>query len=309
MTKVIAILCSDIHLSHRPPPARANEPSWYDAMVRPLHELDQLSRRHNVPIICAGDVFDKWNSPPELINFAIEHMPKMHAIPGQHDLPYHSHEDIHKSAYWTLVEAGKIESLSQTKLLSDEVLFSTFSIHSFAWGMDIEPCTLSDDYPEYDGISLAVIHKYCWIKGESYPGAPEENNLGSYRKQLEGYDAAVFGDNHIPFLALSNHCNVINCGGFMRRKADEEHHTPIVGLLYDNASIEQHYLDISKDIFTTDHLDKPIVEPDMREFIEELQDLDSDSLDFTEAVNRYLSSNKISQKVKDLILESLEVTG
>lgn len=98
---VIAVLCSDIHLCHTCPPARSNEPNWYDAMARTLDELAGIASHYYVPILCAGDVFDRWNSPPELINFAIKHLPPMHCIPGQHDLPNHSLEDIRRSAYST----------------------------------------------------------------------------------------------------------------------------------------------------------------------------------------------------------------
>ena len=111
MPEKIAILCSDLHLSHRPPLARAREPDWYEAMMHPLDELDDLTG-DNLPVICGGDVFDKWNSPPELINFALAELPgTMESVAGQHDLPHHSWPERRKSAYWTLVESGKIKTL------------------------------------------------------------------------------------------------------------------------------------------------------------------------------------------------------
>ena len=100
---IIAIFAADLHLSLKAPIWRSTEQDWFEAMLRPLVELRTLATLHNCPIVYAGDIFDKWNSPPELINFAIEHLPKGHAIPGQHDLPLHNYEDIRKSAYWTLV--------------------------------------------------------------------------------------------------------------------------------------------------------------------------------------------------------------
>ena len=36
---VVAILCSDIHLSHRPPACRTGERDWYEAMARTLDKL------------------------------------------------------------------------------------------------------------------------------------------------------------------------------------------------------------------------------------------------------------------------------
>ena len=111
-TRVVAIACADIHLQHTAPICRSGEPDWYAAMARPLEELRGLQENYDCPILCAGDVFNHWNNcPPELINWAIKHLPKMYAIPGQHDLPQHRLDDVRKSAYWTMVEAGVIENL------------------------------------------------------------------------------------------------------------------------------------------------------------------------------------------------------
>src|SRR4051812_12555947 len=69
--KVNSLWCSDIHLSHKPPIARSAEPCWYSAMQRQLDELRSVALELDVPIFVAGDIFDRWNPPPELINFAI----------------------------------------------------------------------------------------------------------------------------------------------------------------------------------------------------------------------------------------------
>ena len=50
MKKVIAILCSDLHLSHVAPVARSAENNWYAAMARALQELRELAEEHDVPV-------------------------------------------------------------------------------------------------------------------------------------------------------------------------------------------------------------------------------------------------------------------
>ena len=117
---VIALLVGDIHLSAKAPLCRAKEPDWFEAMARPLMELVDLQKQIGKesdgipPILCAGDVFDRWNSPPELINFALEYLPpQMYSIPGQHDLPNHNYNEIDRSAYWTLVAANKITNVER----------------------------------------------------------------------------------------------------------------------------------------------------------------------------------------------------
>ena len=103
MSSVIAVCCSDIHLSHRPPKLREAEPNWYAAQARVLSQVRAVVETHKCPLIVAGDVFDEgWRAhkcPPELVNFAIRHLPVCYAVPGQHDLPHHRYADVDKSAY------------------------------------------------------------------------------------------------------------------------------------------------------------------------------------------------------------------
>ena len=55
--KILAVLCSDLHISHRPPVARSAEPNWYDTMSDYFSQLQQLAKKWGAPVICAGDVF------------------------------------------------------------------------------------------------------------------------------------------------------------------------------------------------------------------------------------------------------------
>src|SRR5688572_18895632 len=96
----IAILCADLHLTLRPPLCRADK-NWmltqrdYLLQIRklqePAHLKNHLEATAKIPVICAGDIFDRWNPPPELVNFALRFLPNgMICVPGQHDLPNHN---------------------------------------------------------------------------------------------------------------------------------------------------------------------------------------------------------------------------
>src|SRR5438034_54953 len=69
---VVAIACSDIHLSLNPPLVRTSEPDWLAAQARQLEELASLSKIHSCPIIIAGDLFDKACPSVEFINWTIK---------------------------------------------------------------------------------------------------------------------------------------------------------------------------------------------------------------------------------------------
>lgn len=311
---VLAILISDLHLSDKPPLARSQEKDWYSAMQRPLDEIKMLAALHVCPVICSGDVFDKWNSPPKLINWAYDHLPTMYAIPGQHDLPLHRYEDMKDSAYWTLVDTKRIYNLgadTPTKLCSKDV---EFYLHAFPWGWDPEPLNTNN----VTGNHIAVVHKYIWVGENKYNNAPLEANLGQFDEAFCDYDAVVVGDNHKGFLTklMDSEGNeldvpVFNCGSMMRRKTDEEDYCPRVGLLLEDFSILPYDLDITGDILTPsiEDLTEQFDSSGMKEFAKDLNALGGDPLDFRNALRMYINHNKVNTQIVEKIMEAIEAGG
>lgn len=297
MTKVIGILCADLHLSHSPPIARSCE-DWYGVMERQLKELRQLARRYDCPILCAGDVLHRWNEPAELINFLIDVMPKMYSVAGNHDLRHGNYDDIHKTAYWTLVEAKTIVNIHPDKSVWAESRNQLIPLYGFPHGF---PVILHSSV--YDNeFNIAVIHSYVWEEGKGHPGALESQRIGAYADRLKGYDVALFGDNHKTVLGKAGDCQVFNSGGFFRRNIDEQSHRPCVGLLHADKTITKHFLDVSKDKFIES--DNETVGLDASGFIEELSALNDETIDFRASILRVLE--KASKEVREIVLEAMD---
>jgi len=278
--RAIAVLCADIHLSLNPPAARRGEPDWFGAMAHTLYQVRDLADElDHVPIICAGDVFDRWNSPPELVNFALQELPMMYAIPGQHDLPLHRMDLIKKSAFWTLVIAGKLIHLD-----GRGIQYGGLMIHGFGWGSRI---TLPPD-DAFEGIRLAVIHDFIWTGTYGYPGASDTSKVKHFRKNLVGYSAAVFGDNHKGFL-VEHPQPVLNCGGLFRRKSDEIGYRPSVGILCKSGKITRHYLDTTGECIESVVEESERAETDFGDFLADLSSLTSDPLSFAEAMKHAMA--------------------
>ena len=302
--KIIAIFCADLHLSLNPPVWRSAEEDWFEAMERPLREIKEIQQDNDCPVICAGDIFELWygsigKGSAELINFALSYLPdNMYAIPGQHDLPLHNLEDIKRSAYWTLVKAGKIINLEANDLIN--IASSELTLYGFPYGVRLE---YTENRSKF--LQIAVVHEYCWVDGKSYPNAPIENRLSKKTTKAEklGYDIIVHGDNHKGFLTG----NVFNCGTMMRRHSDEIDYKPQIGLLLGSGRIKIHYLDISKDKYITSNDNRiDTAGFDMSAFFEELEKLGNTSLDFVEAVKRYMIKKKIKAEVRNVILKAME---
>lgn len=312
---VVAILCSDIHLSHTAPIARSVEDDWYGVMARTLAQLDRLVLKHKCNIICAGDIFDRWNVCPELINFALKHLPPMFAIPGQHDLPYHNYADLPKSAYWTLVEAELIQNIGSTGLYADGKNGSedNLILRGFPHGFPIKPLNNRLELTSDRELPIvAVVHDYIWSGNSKYPGAPKERLVNNLKKKFKGYDAAVIGDNHRGWRTQNGNkffpCSIINCGTMMRRKMDEIGYEPRVGLLWSDMTITTEPLDTEQDKFTdTVELAQRLeAEIETGGLVNELTSLVDAGLNFVEAVKQFLRANKITGRTKAIILEALE---
>jgi DNA repair exonuclease SbcCD nuclease subunit len=258
-------------------------------MGRPLREIRDLASSLKVPVICAGDIFDRWNSPPELINFALENLPFMYAVPGQHDLPSHRTDLIQKSAYHTLELAGRIKTIpSGGMTLSDDL-----SAHGFGWGCEVTP--------PYGGVGvgLAVVHSFIWTDDYGYPGAPMSATVKQFKKKLKGYDAAVFGDNHKGFLAGS----ILNCGTLFRRKADEISYRPSIGVLFLSGAMDRRPLRIEGEyIESLESVDQPKID-DFGDFMKHLGDLRAEPLSFREFLERCMGT--ADEGVRKILTEVL----
>jgi hypothetical protein len=247
-------------------------------------------------VLIAGDIFDRWNPSPELISFAIKNLPHgCYAVAGQHDLPLHSYEDVKKSGYWTLVEAGVVHNVDKRNVCKTQ----SIEIMGFPWGAELQSYSDGDA----DLLQIALVHKYVWRDGHSFPGAPKDGHATEVQKQLGWFDLIVTGDNHSPFQMEK----VFNCGGFFRRKSDEIIHQPSVGIIYSDGTVKRKKLDCSEDKFRdvkwkAELEDKYDLNAD--DYVEGIQNVEEVFDDFKDVVRRYARKNDV-RKAVGMILEQL----
>lgn len=281
-------------------------------MRRQLRELRRIQIGANnsaadVPVLLvAGDIFDKWNPPAELINFALRELPDCVAVPGQHDLPNHNYSEMMRSGYGTLVEAGKIINLD-TCVESEpfDSVGSAVMLSGFPWGHEITPCT-SLPY----AVRIAIIHRMIWTKSTGYEGAPDDKHLSRYKESLRGYDVAIFGDNHKPFIHrkwLSPYPTVINCGGFFRRTVDQIDYVPHVYLIREDSTVEAVPLDVSQDVLIDSRkfMEREVSGRPMAEFLATLTGMRDTTISYEEAVARYMDAHDVPAKVRRMIVAAL----
>lgn len=298
---------SDVHLSHKPPLARSCEKNWYEVQARYLKQVEDLRAKHGADCLIAGDLFHSWREPSECVNFAMKHLPKnCYAIPGQHDLPYHRYENIKQTPYWTLVQAGTIENIPVDEW---RLIRSNLRVHAFPWGFPITPPAEPDDGI---AIQIALVHKYIWRDNTNcYHGASVDSSVDRFaaRGDFKGYHALIFGDNHAGFSTGggAKGPTIFNCGTLIRRRSDEFHYRPRVGLLKSDGSIETVFLDTRQDKFlpATENVSRVAQYPDMKSFIEGLEMLEDSGINFLDTVKREMDAHKLDIVQRAIILKVL----
>lgn len=295
----IAVGFGDVHLSLNKPSCR-NDECWLGVQAGYLKQVKDIAKKHgNVPVLCSGDLFDKWNPSPELINFALEHLPDgMICVPGQHDLPNHNIDDMHRSGYGVLVNAGKIEDVSEMR---NPKLFGGFTVYGYGWGQEIITLKGKGMFQR-----IALVHKYMWVDGKQFQDAPGESHVSAFKKEFSTYDFVISGDNHSSFIANIGDCILLNQGTFIRRKSDEINCKPCVAVLYDDGSYQRIFLDTSADKFHHDVKEQKEIPVDMKAFIDGLEKLGEQGLDFRQAVKEHLLREDYSDSVKQIVLKSIE---
>jgi hypothetical protein len=237
----------------------------------------------------------------------MEHVPaNLHAVSGNHDQPGHVRADLHKSAYWTLVQAGKMVNMKKRK----EYGCGMVAAWGFPHGSEPEPCSKPRDLC----INLAVIHKYIWSKDANrHVMAGEDSHVSEVRPKLTGFDIAAFGDNHKGFLLPAKtdaDTVIINCGTLLRRTIKEIDYEPFVGLVHDDRSVTKHFLDVSADKFAEPAEMAVIAERSdwTLGLLRDLAELRDVKIDFAEALRRRVAEDTadVDAEVRRIIHEVLD---
>lgn len=300
----MAIAMADVHWSLTAPVCRKEKKDWLKVQTQVMMEVSTLQMTvGGCPVLIAGDLFNRWDSSAHLINMVLSHAPlDMYGIPGNHDLPNHSYRELPRTAYWTLVEAGRLKTLTPPGPLS----VGHMSIHPFPCGFDLQPATQNNGL----ALNIALVHDYVWTEKTGYEGAPKSKRYGKQLKLLKGYDIAIFGDNHKGFLLVKDgQCTVFNVGTLMRRKTDEIQYTPCVGKIYGDGRVVRHYLDVSRDQFTEIGKDvadiESTLEVDLSGFVEEMVEMRARGANWQSLVQLWIKSNNLTNDVKEIIIRCI----
>jgi DNA repair exonuclease SbcCD nuclease subunit len=199
------------------------------------------------------------------------------------------------------MERGDPIKLHAPRYKTDDVFFE---IYGFPFGSELTPAPHNSK-----NVKIAMIHTLAWSKTPPYPGAPESGNWKEIMKKLQGFDVVFAGDNHTPFIEqTSGGRTFVNCGSVMRRTADQKNHKPRIYLLYDDLDIEEIYIPIEEDVFSTDHLGvAEYRDSKIGAYVEMLRGEKFDAeLSFEANLEKIMAKKETPENVKKLIWEVVD---
>lgn len=240
-------------------------------------------------------------------------MPHVYAVPGNHDLPNHQYNDIERSAYYTLVHAGKVTPIRPNAWDYYGSGRQGTGRKAFAfWGY---PCGFPTNKvpqlkPEHVSteVRLAIVHDYVWSgEGTAFPGVGDEKRIQHHAFFLKDhFDSVLFGDNHIRQDGKCNGVFWTNPGPIMRRSHKERDQNPSVRLLKSDGSFEIHELDASKDKWKDEPTTHEATETDFRELVELLKDLGDSGTDYLNALRAATKSQLVRGSVRTVVWEIVQ---
>ena len=277
-----AILTSDWHLREDQPICRTDD--FVKSQWTKVAEVKRLQKKHNCPVIHAGDLFHHWKASPYLITKCITDLPdQFYTVYGQHDLPQNTMDLAWKSGVNTLKQAGRLAVLEDGN-----------------WGQ----------VPE-KGISIGnrkvgVWHHLTYIT-KPFPGA-SDGMAEAILKKYKDFDVMLTGDNHQQFVTERDGRVLVNPGPLTRQKADEINHQPSVYFYYAKSNtVQSHKLPFDDQAVSRQHVDdKEERNERIEAFINKINDEWETSLDFNENLKRFFVSNKTSKQVRTIITKALE---
>jgi DNA repair exonuclease SbcCD nuclease subunit len=280
----IAVLCADLHLREDQPLARTDD--YQDTQWNKFRFLLEAARENNIPILCAGDIFNKARVSKEfekkIVRIIEQHGVTFFAIPGNHDLPYHNLKNLDDSSL------GILELSENVKLFPVEL--DTIYIENY-FNFKI-------------GMIHSLIHRDNPIVVE---GKTISSKAKTFLKKNPDLDVILSGDNHEHFVEEFEGRLLINPGSMMRMKASQIAHKPCFLLLYSDLSYETIYYPIKKGVLNREHIDvKEKQEERMNKFIQKITGKENISVSFEDNLYNYIKANKIRKPVEALIQEAIE---
>lgn len=248
--------------------------------------------------LCSGDLLHlarERAEPLSWVYYLLNVLPEFWGVRGNHDLLYHSLNELHRSSIGLLEMAGKFHPLSVSPIIEDDV-----EIYGYDFGTEIQHVK-----PKKTKTLIAVYHGMVLKEANPfYSGLVAKNILTEFPE----YDIILTGDNHEGFVEAVDDRVLINPGAFKRDNADMIDVQPYV-YTFDTEmkTVERVAVPIQDDIISRDHIElEKERDKRMEELADKFPEMRNTTLNFQENLYEFITENGPKAEVEHTILEWLE---
>lgn len=237
-------IAADLHLRATTPISRTD--NYAETTLRKLQQLIDHCNEKQSKLLIAGDIFDKPDVPIWYLNSVIQIFNALktncYAIAGNHDLKFHSIENIKESALWTLSKSSTVDLVTSYNYKTPWTLDTQVLLHPYHFGQEV--ATL----PKLGYYNILMLHLPIFEK--EIPFYMKDAKLaGQLVADYPGFDLYITGDIHIPCITDL----VINPGSMLRSsKAQKEHKPCFVDVDTSTREMTVNHFDIEEDVWRLD---------------------------------------------------------
>ena len=295
------IITSDWHLRSNRPRCRLDD-DWIKTQRDILAQIAIYAKEYSADVIVIGDIFHSTIETTNEILGLVQELAlrldnelgkSLYVLAGNHDLPMHNLDNIHRSAFKNLLFSKNVYPL-------DEIIINNENVSAANFGEDDDGET-----------SIVFKHILCFPENEKIPPSDKIVKPSELFKQLPLAKYIFTGDYHKQFVYKNSKGKMLmNPGCLIRQAADLIDYEPSILLVnFDTKDVTYKSLPIidNENLVTDEYLEKEELRNIRIEaFIERIQENKQITFDFIENVHNTIKNNKIDAHIKNTILELLE---
>ena len=287
------IITADWHIRSNLPRCRQDE-DWFKTQERALKQIRLFANKNDCPVFVVGDIFHSIGETNFQCIQMIQRMARkldngLYMLAGNHDLPYHSSENLDRSAVGILLRSygiGKIKDY-----------FNNIEIENVS----------AANFDEEDNKDAEIVFKHvlCFPDMKSLPPNVDALTAKDLLSEFPNAKWIFTGDMHKNFHYEKNGRHVVNPGCMLRQAVDFKDYQPGFYFIDTDKNIVDFQLIIDDEKFIDDSyiLREKEKEERIQAFADKIGEVESVSLDYIDNVKSAMMTSKLSGELKETINE------
>lgn len=294
------ICTADWHIRATRPRCRIDN-DWQETQRMVLAKVMKVAIDKKSPVLVVGDIFhlnsDTSFECIQLVQQMADKLGGLYILAGNHDLPYHSSENLDKSAIGVLLNSNNVH------LIKDYLT---------KWNLEQEyPYIISaGNFDEEDDERAEIVFKHVLtIPSEDKPDFVDCETPESLLEKFPNAKWIFTGDYHHNFHYEKNGRHVVNSGCLLRQASDMKNYQ--CGVYF--VDTDENIVEFIPIIDNEDLIDDSYILQEnernerIESFVDKLKKTKGVSLDFIDNVQNEMKHNKFETELVQVVDELLEV--